>query len=414
MIELRDQRAARPVPELERVGSEPARITSRTSPSSSSSSSVAECVVAARGASLTWRSASKTVTGKPRWASASAVTTPTGPPPAISTRSVKGSLAWVYPQNAETASRPLPRTPPPRRATPCCARKRSARRRDASISPDRRTAHRGVSARLSARLGGGKEFPSHFRCAPGSPLMPAARGRARAPRPRPCPAPRLSSLRCHERGKSIVARRRGTVAPARIEHQRPCRYAPPLPLPSRSPRTRRACLLPVLSRPRRRTTRRRRRSREPGPIFTSRSGSMPASASMRLNPSTGPGAAPIRRSFTAAGRRASRRGPCAARETSTCAARGQHRACTLPVPERVERRVRGACHEVEPAVAQFLVRPGDGKEQLDRRIEALLPEETQLDRGDRREVRRRDEVGNRETQCVCHVCLAVDERLCTA
>jgi hypothetical protein len=31
-----------------------------------------------------------------------------------------------------------------------------------------------------------------------------------------------------------------------------------------------------------------------GPIFTSRSGSMPAAESMRFKPSTGPGAAPIR------------------------------------------------------------------------------------------------------------------------
>ena len=44
-------------------------------------------VVAARGASLSSASASNTVTGKPRCASASAVTKPTGPPPAINTRS---------------------------------------------------------------------------------------------------------------------------------------------------------------------------------------------------------------------------------------------------------------------------------------------------------------------------------------
>ena len=126
---------------------------------------------------------------------------------------------------------------------------------------------------------------------------------------------------------------------------------------------------------------------------------------MRFNPSTGPGAAPMRRPFTACEVAALRAEVLAQHEEPVHVLReGGEQLAALPVPERVERRVRGARHEVEPPVAQFLVGPGDGKQQLDRRVEALLLEETQLDRGDRREVRWRDEVGNGDAEHVCHVC----------
>src|SRR5882757_7212425 len=52
-------------------------------PTAASISSVAGCKVEARGASFTASAASKTRTGMPRCASASAVMTPTGPAPAI-------------------------------------------------------------------------------------------------------------------------------------------------------------------------------------------------------------------------------------------------------------------------------------------------------------------------------------------
>ena len=60
--------------------------------------------------------------------------------------------------------------------------------------------------------------------------------------------------------------------------------------------------------------------------------------------------------------------------------------------------MRGASHEIEPAIAQFLVRPGDRKQQLDRGVEALLLEEAQFDRCDRREVGRRYQVGKGDAQ----------------
>src|SRR5688572_1437308 len=70
--------------------------------------------------------------------------------------------------------------------------------------------------------------------------------------------------------------------------------------------------------------------------------------------------------------------------------------CTLPVLERIEHRVRGAADEVELAVAQVLVGLGHRVEQLERRVDAFLLEEAELDRRDRREVRRRDQVRDRD------------------
>src|ERR1700719_3301612 len=61
----------------------PRRITSSTKPRSSSISSVAAWVVAARGASSMRSPASKTRTGTPCRANASAAMAPTGPPPAM-------------------------------------------------------------------------------------------------------------------------------------------------------------------------------------------------------------------------------------------------------------------------------------------------------------------------------------------
>ncbi len=61
----------------------PRSMTSSTMPSPASISSVAAWVVAARGMSLILASASNTCTGSPWRASARAVMTPTGPPPAI-------------------------------------------------------------------------------------------------------------------------------------------------------------------------------------------------------------------------------------------------------------------------------------------------------------------------------------------
>src|SRR5262249_54638011 len=61
----------------------PCRVTSPTIPSSSSISSVAACVVAVRGPSSTRASLSKSLTSSPCCACASAVTKPTGPPPAM-------------------------------------------------------------------------------------------------------------------------------------------------------------------------------------------------------------------------------------------------------------------------------------------------------------------------------------------
>src|SRR6185369_14452183 len=61
----------------------PCPTTSSSMPRAAIISSVAGCNVDARGASLTASAASKSRTATPRWASASAVMMPTGPPPAI-------------------------------------------------------------------------------------------------------------------------------------------------------------------------------------------------------------------------------------------------------------------------------------------------------------------------------------------
>src|SRR6185503_11653002 len=95
-----------------------------------------------------------------------------------------------------------------------------------------------------------------------------------------------------------------------------------------------------------------------GPIFTSRSGSMPAAFSICFNPSTG----------------------------------------------------RGAAHEIEPAFAQLLVGLGDGEKQLDGGVEAFLPEAAELHGCDRGEIRRRDEIRNGDAQAHCGLILAA----CTA
>ena len=65
-----------------------------------------------------------------------------------------------------------------------------------------------------------------------------------------------------------------------------------------------------------------------------------------------------------------------------------------PVAESVERRVRGAAGEVEPALAQLFEGFRDRKDELDRGVEPLLFEETELDRRDRGKIRRRDHVGD--------------------
>src|SRR6185295_16790646 len=63
----------------------PRLTTSSSSPRSASISSVAGCVVDARGDSSTHSAASNTRTSTPRWASPRAATTPTGPAPATMT-----------------------------------------------------------------------------------------------------------------------------------------------------------------------------------------------------------------------------------------------------------------------------------------------------------------------------------------
>src|SRR3981189_1715006 len=69
-----------------------------------------------------------------------------------------------------------------------------------------------------------------------------------------------------------------------------------------------------------------------------------------------------------------------------------------PILECIEGGMSSAADESEPAVAQLLVGPGDGVEQLERPPEAFLLEESHLDRGDDGEVGRRNQVGNREVQ----------------
>src|SRR6476660_8579847 len=63
--------------------------------------------------------------------------------------------------------------------------------------------------------------------------------------------------------------------------------------------------------------------------------------------------------------------------------------------------MRGAAHEVEPALAQLLVGLGDGEKKLDRGVDACLAEAAELHGGDRGEVRGRDEIRNRDAQAHC-------------
>src|SRR5262245_18683228 len=60
--------------------------------------------------------------------------------------------------------------------------------------------------------------------------------------------------------------------------------------------------------------------------------------------------------------------------------------------------MRGAGHEVKAAVTQLLVGPGYREQQLYCRVQPFPLEETQLDRCDRREVGRRNQVGDRDAQ----------------
>ena len=50
--------------------------------------------------------------------------------------------------------------------------------------------------------------------------------------------------------------------------------------------------------------------------------------------------------------------------------------------------MRGAADEIQPPLAQLFVGPGDWVEQLERRREAFLLEESHLDRGDGGEIGR--------------------------
>ena len=98
--------------------------------------------------------------------------------------------------------------------------------------------------------------------------------------------------------------------------------------------------------------------------------------SICFSPSTGPGAAPMRRPFDELQDRPSLR-----REISCSDQKPVHvlreraqQLAALPVLERIQRRVRGAADEVEPALAQLLVGLGHRVEELERGVEALLPE----------------------------------------
>ena len=62
----------------------------------------------------------------------------------------------------------------------------------------------------------------------------------------------------------------------------------------------------------------------------------------------------------------------------------------VPVFERIKRRVRRAADEVEAPFAQLFVGLGDGIQQFELGIE-----KAELDGGDQRKVRRRNEIGNR-------------------
>src|SRR5215475_11901368 len=58
--------------------------------------------------------------------------------------------------------------------------------------------------------------------------------------------------------------------------------------------------------------------------------------------------------------------------------------------------MRGSADEIDRALAQRRVTLVDGVDQLERNIEAFLLEATELDRGDRGEIRVRDHVGHGE------------------
>src|SRR5437879_4650703 len=70
----------------------------------------------------------------------------------------------------------------------------------------------------------------------------------------------------------------------------------------------------------------------------------------------------------------------------------------LPILERIEGGMSSAADEIQPAVAQFLVRLGDWVEQLELRREAFFLEESHLDRRDGGAIGRRNQVGNRDGQ----------------
>src|SRR5258708_34510042 len=70
----------------------------------------------------------------------------------------------------------------------------------------------------------------------------------------------------------------------------------------------------------------------------------------------------------------------------------------FPILERIKGRMSGAADKIESTLAQFLVGPGDGVEQLELRREAFFLEESHLDRGDGGEIGRRDQVGDCEAQ----------------
>src|SRR5207245_2168150 len=70
-----------------------------------------------------------------------------------------------------------------------------------------------------------------------------------------------------------------------------------------------------------------------------------------------------------------------------------------PVAEGVERCVCGSADEVELAVAQRFIGLRDREKKLDRRLQPLLAEVAELDRGERRKIRRRDHVGDGDAEC---------------
>src|SRR5207244_116453 len=72
----------------------------------------------------------------------------------------------------------------------------------------------------------------------------------------------------------------------------------------------------------------------------------------------------------------------------------------LPVREGAQRGMRRASDEVEGAVAQRLHGLRHGKQELERRVESLGPEETELHRGDRGKIRIRDQIRNRDSHSI--------------